>query len=101
MLKSWAVPKEPPVTPGIKRLAIQVEDHPIDYMDFEGRIPEGYYGAGTVEIWDKGTYFLRIKEKNKIEFSLNGARLKGDYVLIKLKENQWLLFRKMPAKIQS
>jgi len=94
VLKSWAIPKEPPVEVGVKRLAVEVEDHLIEYIDFEGIIPEGMYGAGKIEVWDKGTYVLRSKEANKIEFGLSGTKLHGDYVLIKFKNNNWLFFRK-------
>ncbi len=95
VLKSWAVPKEPPTEPSVKRLAVEVEDHPLSYIDFEGTIPEGMYGAGKVEIWDKGTYTLKHKSKDKIEFTLHGGKLKGDYVLIKFKgNNNWLFFKK-------
>jgi len=83
VLKSWAIPKEPPKTKGTKRLAIQVEDHPLDYANFEGVIPEGNYGAGTVKIWDKGKYELIEKDKKKIEIKLHGKKLKGKYVLVK------------------
>jgi DNA ligase D-like protein (predicted 3'-phosphoesterase) len=83
VLKSWAVPKEPPLEKGVKRLAIQVEDHPIEYAKFSGTIPEGHYGAGKVEIWDNGTYELIEKDSKKIEFVLHGKKLKGNYVLIK------------------
>ena len=83
VLKSWAVPKEPPKTKGVKRLAIAVEDHPLDYATFEGTIPKGNYGAGKVEIWDNGTFELIEKDKNKIEFKLNGKKMKGTFVLIK------------------
>jgi len=94
VLKSWAVPKEPPTKSGVKRLAVQVEDHALDYINFEGRIPEGMYGAGTVEIWDKGIYTLRTRTENKIEFTLQGSKLKGDYVLIRFKNKNWLLIKK-------
>jgi DNA ligase D-like protein (predicted 3'-phosphoesterase) len=94
VLKSWAVPKEPPTKSGIKRLAVQVEDHDLDYIDFEGTIPEGMYGAGTVEIWDKGTYTLKSRKENKIEFTLHGDKLKGDYVLLRFRDNNWLFFKK-------
>jgi len=94
VLKSWAVPKEPPTTSGVRRLAVQVEDHALDYIDFEGTIPEGEYGAGTVEIWDKGTYTLKNRTDRMIEFTLHGSRLSGDYTLINFKENNWLLIRK-------
>src|SRR3990167_8601799 len=67
-LASWAVPKEPPIEKGVKRLAVHVEDHPIEYAKFKGIIPEGNYGAGKVEIWDNGEYFLKSKSDNKIEF---------------------------------
>ena len=94
VLKSWAVPKEPPVDKGIRRLAVQVEDHPLDYANFAGTIPEGEYGAGTVEIWDKGTYVLIDRKPNKIIFEIMGERLKGTYCLIRFKEDKnWLLFK--------
>lgn len=109
VLKSWAVPKEPSADPSIKRLAIMVEDHPYDYKDFEGVIPFGY-GAGTVRIWDKGTYSVNeedAKESEKLAnkglkkgaflFTLNGEKLKGTFCLVQLKkgkENHWLFFKK-------
>jgi len=98
VLKSWAVPKEPPKTKGIKRLAIAVEDHPLDYADFEGTIPEGNYGAGKVEIWDKGEFALIKKNAKEIEFKLQGKKMKGTFVLIKTKygskpEKSWLFFK--------
>jgi len=95
VLKSWAVPKEPPQESGVKRLAVQVEDHEITYIDFEGTIPEGMYGAGKVEIWDKGTYTLKHRSKDKIEFTLHGEKLSGDYALIRFKgDKNWLFFKK-------
>jgi len=95
VLKSWAVPKEPPVEAGVKRLAVQVEDHPLEYANFEGIIPEGHYGAGKVEIWDKGRYILRERTENKIIFDLEGERLRGTYVLIRFKgDKNWLFFKK-------
>lgn len=97
VLKSWAVPKEPSKIKGIKRLAIQVEDHSLNYADFEGEIPEGVYGAGKVEIWDNGTYELLKKSEKEIEFELKGKKLNGRYVLVKTKygknKNSWLFFK--------
>jgi bifunctional non-homologous end joining protein LigD len=104
VLWSWAVPKGPSLDPGDRRLAVRVEDHPLDYADFEGRIPEGQYGAGTVEIWDRGTWepvgdpaaALRAGE---LKFRLEGQRLKGGFVLIRLKpragerRENWLLIK--------
>jgi len=97
VLKSWAIPKEPPKTKGIKRLAINVEDHPINYAKFEGEIKEGY-GKGTVKIWDRGTYELIEKDKKKIEIKINGKKLKGKYVLVKTHygsrpEKSWLFMK--------
>lgn len=98
ILKSWAVPKEPPKEAGIRRLAIETEDHPLGYADFEGEIPEGEYGAGTVEIWDKGTFEFLKREEREIVVVLKGDKLKGTYVLIRTKygkgEKGWLFFRK-------
>ncbi len=99
VLKSWAIPKQPPRAKHIKRLAIQTEDHPMSYANFEGTIPEGNYGAGDVKIWDKGTLeVLEFNEKKKIEFKLKGKRLEGTYVLVKTNygdkpEKSWLFFR--------
>ncbi|MEO7446327.1 MAG: DNA polymerase ligase N-terminal domain-containing protein [Ferruginibacter sp.] len=113
VLKSWAVPKGPSLNPADKRLAMMVEDHPYDYKDFKGIIPEGNYGAGIVEIWDKGYYTaLNEKDENKndiqllraglkagsLKFVLKGKKLKGEFALVKLKnndraENAWLLIK--------
>jgi DNA ligase D-like protein (predicted 3'-phosphoesterase) len=94
VLKSWAVPKEPPAEKGVRRLAVLVEDHPIEYADFEGTIPEGQYGAGTVEIWDRGTYKLIDRKTHKIVFEVKGKRLKGRYCLLRFKgEKNWLFFK--------
>jgi bifunctional non-homologous end joining protein LigD len=96
VLKSWAVPKGIPEKPGEKRLAVETEDHPLAYGGFEGTIPQGQYGAGTVKIWDKGSYKLLVWNDNKIEFILNGGRLVGRYVLARFKkagEKQWILIR--------
>ncbi len=97
VLKSWAIPKKPPRKKGTKRLAIQVDDHKLSYIDFEGEIPEGHYGAGTVEIWDKGSYEMISKEKDKLIFKLEGKKLNGEYVLLKFDKagkNNWLFFKK-------
>lgn len=95
VLKSWAIPKEPPTAIGIRRLAVQVEDHPIEYANFQGTIPEGEYGAGTVEIWDKGTHRLIERKEDKLIVEINGNRLKGTYVLLRFKtQKNWLLFKK-------
>jgi bifunctional non-homologous end joining protein LigD len=108
VLKSWAVTKEPPTEAGVKRLAIHVEDHPYDYIDFEGEIPEGEYGAGTVEIWDRGTYHPLLEgepdksvaeaiERGALKFELEGERLKGRYVLYNFERQKggknWFFFR--------
>jgi bifunctional non-homologous end joining protein LigD len=120
VLKSWAVPKGPSLDPEDKRLAMQVEDHPVSYFDFEGNIPEGNYGAGSVMVWDVGTWqplsptqvngkyvvateaeALSMLSKGDLKFRLNGKRLKGDFALIKMrgrrpgsKGNEWLMIKK-------
>jgi DNA ligase D-like protein (predicted 3'-phosphoesterase) len=95
VLKSWAVPKEPSTVPSVKRLAVQVEDHPVEYAAFEGTIPEGEYGAGTVEIWDKGTYKLIDRKEDKLIVDVDGKRLKGIFVLVRFKDQKnWLFFKK-------
>jgi len=102
VLKSWAVPKEPPREEGVKRLAVAVEDHELDYANFEGSIPKGQYGAGTVDIWDKGTYEVLEKAKDKIIFCLMGSKLKGVFCLVKFKpdaaDKNWLFFKKREPK---
>lgn len=110
VLKSWAVPKGPSLDPKDKRLAMEVEDHPYDYKDFEGNIPEGNYGAGQVEVWDSGTYeplddtsklsdekeLLKELKAGSIKFILHGKKLKGEFALVKMKNaenNAWLLIK--------
>jgi DNA ligase D-like protein (predicted ligase)/DNA ligase D-like protein (predicted 3'-phosphoesterase) len=97
VLKSWAVPKGIPQDTKERRLAVETEDHPYEYASFEGEIPKGQYGAGTVKIWDKGHYKPKVWEKDKIEFTLDGERLKGRYILIRLKKAEdakdWLLLK--------
>ena len=104
-LLSWAVPKGPSLDPAVKRLAMQVEDHPVDYADFEGVIPEGEYGGGTVMVWDKGTWDPEVADvdealgKGDLKFSLNGGKLKGSWVLVRTRgfgsssKSSWLLIK--------
>lgn len=96
VLKSWAAPKGVPEKSGIKRLAVAVEDHPVDYINFSGRIPEGEYGAGTVEIWDKGKWQAidGSLERGSLKFKLAGKKLKGEYVLVRMKDKKnWLIYK--------
>ncbi|MDP3182704.1 MAG: DNA polymerase ligase N-terminal domain-containing protein [Desulfobaccales bacterium] len=102
VLKSWAVPKEPSTDPKVKRLAVRVEDHALEYGEFEGFIPEGEYGAGEVQIWDQGTYenlqpqsMADCLRKGRVEVRLWGEKLQGPFALICLKgqEKNWLFFK--------
>ncbi len=96
VLKSWAVPKGIPEDTKTRHLAVETEDHPLEYASFAGTIPEGQYGAGTVSIWDKGHYTVKLWEQDKIEVNLDGERLKGRYVLVRLKrggEKDWLMLK--------
>ena len=97
VLQSWAVPKGPPLESGVRRLAIKVEDHPIDYIDFAGEIPQGEYGAGSVEIWDKGEFDLKRESADMLEFSLRGKKLSGGYALIHTGAKNWLFIRRKEA----
>jgi len=94
VLKSWAVPKGPPAEPGIRRLAVQVDDHPVSYIDFEGEIAEGLYGAGKVEIWDRGEYELQQEEPGLLAFTLHGDKLQGEYALVHTGDRNWLLLKR-------
>jgi bifunctional non-homologous end joining protein LigD len=96
VLKSWAVPKGIPETSQDKRLAVQVEDHPLEYAKFAGEIPQGQYGAGQVIIWDKGTYVTKVWDEKMVEVILDGKKLKGRYVLVPLRKagkNNWLMLK--------
>ena len=93
VLVSWAVPKNIPPDTGQNRLAVQTEDHPLDYADFAGIIPRGEYGGGTVTIWDAGTYTTEKWRDNEVMIVLNGQRARGRYVLIRTKDNSWLMHR--------
>ena len=94
VLKSWAVPKEPPLVEGVKRLAILVDDHDLSYARFEGLI-DGGYGKGSVKIWDEGTYEMESEHDNKFVFILHGKKLIGRYTLLKFEKakNGWLFFK--------
>ncbi len=98
VLLSWAIPKGPSLDPGVKRLAVHVEDHPVEYGGFEGVIPEGQYGAGTVMVWDRGTWEPEVDDvdaalrKGDLKFKLNGKKLHGSWVLVKTKLG-WLLIK--------
>src|SRR3989475_5550390 len=105
VLLSWAVPKGPSLDPAVKRLAMQVEDHPVEYGGFEGVIPEGEYGGGTVMVWDRGAWTPEVAdvnaalEKGDLKFTLHGAKLKGSWVLVRTrgfggsKRASWLLIK--------
>jgi DNA ligase D-like protein (predicted ligase)/DNA ligase D-like protein (predicted 3'-phosphoesterase) len=96
VLKSWAVPKGIPEDTKERHLAVETEDHPLEYANFAGTIPQGQYGAGTVIIWDKGHYSVKLWEQDKIEVILDGERLKGRYVLVRLKrgdDKNWLMLK--------
>lgn len=103
VLKSWALPKGPSLNVEDKRLAVQTEDHPLDYANFEGTIPSGHYGAGTVLVWDQGTYrsssdtsLIQDYKKGHLSFILKGKKLKGSFVLQRFKEDDpphWLLIK--------
>jgi bifunctional non-homologous end joining protein LigD len=100
VLKSWAVPKGPSLDPAVKRFAAAVEDHPLDYADFEGVIPEGEYGGGTVMVWDHGTYVpesgadvAAALGKGQLKFTLRGRKLKGSWALVRFRGRNWLLIK--------
>src|SRR2546426_5331652 len=97
VLKSWAVPKGPPYAVNEKRLAMATEDHPLEYLDFEGTIPKGQYGGGTVMVWDIGTYELMDGNyyKGKLHLFLQGKKLKGEWVLVKARDGDknWYLIK--------
>ena len=111
VMKSWAVPKGPSLNPGDKRLAVHVEDHPLEYRKFEGVIPKGQYGGGEVIVWDQGTYELEgpldadaQMARGDLKFILHGKKVRGSFVLVKMKnskeQKEWLLIKqKMNSSI--
>jgi bifunctional non-homologous end joining protein LigD len=99
-LKSWSVPKGPSRDPSVKRFAIAVEDHPLDYAEFEGVIPEDEYGGGTMTVWDRGTYepedtddVARSLRRGRLRLTLKGRKLKGLWILVRIGGRRWLLFK--------
>ncbi|HYZ53123.1 MAG TPA: DNA polymerase ligase N-terminal domain-containing protein [Streptosporangiaceae bacterium] len=96
VLVSWALPKGLPEELTTNRLAIWTEDHPLEYASFEGEIPPGQYGAGTVRIWDRGTYETEKWADEEIKVVIHGSRVSGRYVLIHIRDNQWLVRRMDP-----
>jgi bifunctional non-homologous end joining protein LigD len=112
VMKSWAVTRGPSLVPGVKRLAVQVEDHPVDYNRFEGTIPQGEYGAGTVMIWDRGRWQPEGEpaaglRKGHLAFRLAGKKLHGGWALVRLRRrpgetrNNWLLIKRRDAAARS
>ncbi len=108
VLKSWAIPKGPSLDPADRRLAVEVEDHPLDYAGFEGAIPEGEYGAGTVIVWDRGTFrpqgsagFEAMLEKGSVKIEVAGEKLRGGFALVRTrfagKKTNWLLIKEKDA----
>ncbi len=98
VLRSWAVPKGPPLEPGIRRLAVQVEEYPLDYIDFAGEILQGEYSAGSVDIWDKSEFDIAKETANRLEFSLRGKKLSGHYVLLHTDDKNWLFIHRKERK---
>ena len=101
VFKSWAVPKGLPEEPGVRRLAVQVDDHDLTFGDFEGAIPEGQRGAGQVRVWDSGEYHLREWLKDSIQFDLAGTRLSGRFHLLRFAQagpREWLILKLAPAQ---
>lgn len=98
VLVSWAVPKGLPPDPKVNHLAVQTEDHPLSYIDFEGEIPRGNYGAGTVTVWDTGTYDTVKFRRDEVMVDLHGARVQGRYVLFRTNEDQWMVHRMDPPQ---
>ncbi|MFA6423558.1 MAG: DNA polymerase ligase N-terminal domain-containing protein [Patescibacteria group bacterium] len=103
ILKSWAVPKNLPEKIGEKHLAVETEDHPVEYINFEGEIPEGNYGAGTVKIWDAGNYDMLEQKKDSLKFILHGKKLKSEYHMFKpnfkdSKGTEWLVIKSDNSK---
>src|SRR6266508_245782 len=98
VLVSWAVPKGLPYEKGVKHLAVRTEDHPMEYAEFEGVIPEGHYGAGPVVIWDRGTYSLLEWTDSKVSFRLHGQRHRGEFHLVKTRDRDWLIFLSKPEE---
>lgn len=104
VFKSWAVPKGLPSEPGVRRLAMQVEDHDISFGGFEGEIPPGEYGAGIIRIWDRGFYTPIKWTDDSIEFSVDATRVSGEYALWRFRkrgENAWLLTKKKDSPLNS
>jgi bifunctional non-homologous end joining protein LigD len=97
VMLSWAIPKGPSLDPGVKRLAMQTEPHPIEYNQFEGIIPEGEYGGGTVMIWDHGIWVPEAVARRELKFRLQGKKLKGSWVLVHTDGRRWLLIKHRDA----
>ncbi|MEW6524575.1 MAG: DNA polymerase ligase N-terminal domain-containing protein [Bacillota bacterium] len=94
VLRSWAIPKGVPLERGVKRLAVEVEDHPLAYLDFAGQIPQGEYGAGKVSIWDRGYYTRTYQAPDRLEVVLLGERVRGVYFLVRTRADQWLIWKR-------